>query len=399
MLFLASIRMAMREIVAHRLRTALTTLGIVIGVSAVVAVVTVMQSVSGQIMEDVSTLGQNMVMVHPKRDNRGGRTVPLETADAEAIARDVRGVTAVAPVAVSELSFSANANTVRVATFGTTNAYLAVRAWPLAAGRIFYPSEEAGGGAFCMLGDTTRRDLFGSQNPIGATIRSGRFACRIIGLLAKRGNSSFTEEIDRAVLMPISTYHRRVTGTNGVDMFFVGTVNGVERGRIVRSIEKLMQERRRAMEGEPATFRVTDVREAMKRAMSIATQLALGVAGLAAISLIVGGIGIMNIMLVSVTERTREIGIRLAVGARSPDILLQFLIEAVVLSVAGGLAGIALGLAVSGGLSAAIGVPFQVSAEVLAFGFGVPAAIGIAFGFFPALRASRLDPIEALRYE
>jgi putative ABC transport system permease protein len=153
------------------------------------------------------------------------------------------------------------------------------------------------------------------------------------------------------------------------------------------------------MEGEPDTFRVTDVREAMKSAESIATKLALAVAGLAALSLVVGGIGIMNIMLVSVTERTREIGIRLAVGARSPDILMQFLIEAVTLSVLGGLAGIVLGLIVSGGLVSAIGIPVRVNLEVLALGFAVPAAIGVAFGFFPALRASRLDPIEALRYE
>ncbi len=391
--------MALRELFANPLRTALTTLGIVIGVSAVVAVVTVMQSVSRQVMDDVSTMGQNMVLVHPKRDKRDGRTLPLEVGDAEAIARDVRGVTAAAPVVVREFSFSANGNEVQVATFGTTNAYLAIRTWGLAAGRLFYASEEAGGGAFCMLGDTTRQDLFGAQNPIGAVIRSGRFTCRVIAVLAKKGNSTFTAEIDQAILMPVATYHRRLVGNTDVDMLFVSTLNGIAPQRVADGISKLMRERRQVLDSAFDNFRVTDVREAAKSAESIAAKLALAVAGLAAISLVVGGIGIMNIMLVSVTERTREIGIRLAVGARSPDILMQFLIEAVTLSVLGGIAGIALGLAVSGGLAALVGVPFRVNPEVLVFGFAVPAVIGVTFGFFPALRASRLDPIDALRYE
>ncbi len=391
--------MAVREISANKLRTALTTLGIVIGVSAVVSVVTVMQSVSRQIMDDVSTMGQNIVMVHPKRDKRDGRTELLEIEDGETIVRDVPGVRAAAPVAIAPFTFSAGGNEIEVATFGTTNDYLSIRTWSLTVGRLFYPSEEAAGAASCMLGDTTRRDLIGVQNPIGATIRSGRFTCRVIAVLAKKGNSSFTEEIDRAILMPISTYHRRLVGNTGVDMLFVGITNSVTPARAINGISKVMRERRHVMDGEPDTFRVTDVREAMKSAESIATKLALAVAGLAAISLVVGGIGIMNIMLVSVTERTREIGIRLAVGARSPDILMQFLIEAVTLSVLGGLAGIALGLGVSGGLVSAIGVPVRVSLEVLAFGFAGPVAIGVAFGFFPALRASRLDPIDALRYE
>lgn len=398
-MFFDCLRMALRELFANPLRTALTTLGIVIGVSAVVAVVTVMQSVSRQVMDDVSTMGQNIVLVHPKRDKRDGRTLPLEVGDAVAIARDVRGVTAAAPVAVREFSFSANGHEVQVATFGTTNAYLAIRTWGLAKGRLFYASEEAGGGAFCMLGDTTRQDLFGAQNPIGAVIRSGRFTCRVIAVLAKKGNSTFTAEIDEAILMPVATYHRRLAGNTDVDMLFVSALNGIAPQRVADGISKLMRERRQVLDSAFDNFRVTDVREAAKSAESIATKLAFAVAGLAAISLVVGGIGIMNIMLVSVTERTREIGIRLAVGARSPDILMQFLIEAVTLSVLGGIAGIALGLAVSGGLAALVGVPFRVNTEVLAFGFAVPALIGVTFGFFPALRASRLDPIDALRYE
>ena len=398
-MFFECIRMAFRELAANKLRTVLTALGIIVGVSAVVSVVTVMQSVTGQIMEDASQLGQNIVMVHPKRLKHEGRMIPLETDDAEAIEREVSGVVAAAPVAVDSYTFNANGNALEVATFGTTNAYLSVRTWKVTAGRLFSPIEEAGGGAACLLGDTTRRDLFGLQNPIGASVRSGRFVCRVVGVLANKGNSNFTEEVDKAILMPIKTYHRRLAGNRDVDMFFVGTVNSATTSRVVNGISKVMRERRHVLDGEPDNFSVTDVREALQTAESMGRKLALGVAGLAAISLIVGGIGIMNIMLVSVTERTREIGIRLAMGAREPEILMQFLIEAVVLSVAGGLAGIALGLSVSGGLSALIGVPIRINAEVLTLGFAVPAAIGITFGFFPALRASRLDPIEALRYE
>lgn len=391
--------MAVRELRANVMRTLLTTLGIIIGVSAVVAVVTVMQSVSGQIMQDVSQLGQNIVMVHPKRDKRDGRTMPLEVADGEAIVRDVPGITAVAPVALKMLTFSANGNDVEVAVFGTTNDYLALRTWKVVAGRKFLASEEAAGGASCLLGDTTRRDLFGTQNPVGAVLRSGRFTCRVAGVLAKKGSSSFTAEIDQAILMPIATFQRRLTGNRDVEMMFVGVTNAAGARRAINGISQVMRERRNVMPGEPDTFRVTDVREAMKSAESIARNLAFGVAGLAAISLVVGGIGIMNIMLVCVTERTREIGIRLAVGAREPEILMQFLVEAAVLSIAGGLAGIALGLGASWALTAGIGIPFRINPEVLALGFAVPAAIGVAFGFFPALRASRLDPIVALRYE
>ena len=398
-MFFQCVRMAVRELAANWLRTALTTLGIVIGVFSVVVVITVMQSVTTRIMEDVSQLGQNMVMVHPKRLKHEGRMIPLETEDAEAIERQVPGVAAVAPVAFETYSFSANGNDVEITTFGTTNAYLRVRTWKLAMGRAFSPAEEAMGGPVCLLGDTTRRDLFGQQNPIGATVRTGRFVCRVIGILANKGNSNFTEEVDKAVLLPIKAYHKRLAGNRDVDMFFVGVLGSVATNRVIKSISTVMRERRHVLEGSLDNFSVTDIREAMKTAEGTAYKLALGVAGLAAISLIVGGIGIMNIMLVSVTERTREIGIRLAVGAESRDILMQFLIEAMVLSLAGGLGGMAIGVGVATLIASLIGVQVLLNLEVLALGFAIPALIGIAFGFFPALRASRLDPIEALRYE
>ncbi|MEQ1864839.1 MAG: ABC transporter permease, partial [Micropepsaceae bacterium] len=335
----------------------------------------------------------------PGRDRREGRVVPLEVADAQAIQREVAGIKAIAPVAMRSLVFAANGHELEADVFGTTNAYLSIRNWSNASGRQFSPSEEILGGTVCLLGDAVRRALFGAQSPVGATVRSGSFVCRVVGVLDKKGTSNFTAEIDNAILTPIATYHRRLAGNRDVDMLFAALTNSAAPYRVIVGIKNLMRERRHVIPGDKDSFRVTDIREAMQLADSMAKKLALGVAGLAAISLIVGGIGIMNVMLVSVTERTREIGIRLAVGADTKDILLQFLIEAIALAIAGGVAGLLLGVSISAVTVGSIGIPLSLNWQVMALGFAVPALVGVAFGFFPALRASRLDPIEALRYE
>ena len=391
--------MALRELRANLLRTSLTALGMIIGVAAVVTVVTVMQGVSNQVMDDISAMTRNLVIVTPKREPGQQRQIPFKLDDANAIEREIAGINVVAPLASAGLVFSANGHEHETEVDGTTNAYLTIRNWNLALGRRFTEPEIRNGSSVCILGQMLRKELFGTQNPLGAVVRSGTFSCRVIGVLVVSGHSLVTSDADDTILMPIGTYHRRLAGNTNVQSIAVSAATAGLIPRVIKDIEILMRQRRGMTEGRPDNFRVLDIREDMKMLNSLALKLSLAVAGVAAISLVVGGIGIMNVMLVAVTERTREIGIRLAVGALERDVLLQFLVEAVALSLAGGLVGVLLGLAAAASIAGAIGVPITISLEVLALGFGVPAAIGIAFGFFPALRASRLDPIEALRFE
>ncbi len=391
--------MALRELRANLLRTGLTMLGIVIGVASVVTVLTVMQGVSNQVLSDVSAMSKNLVVLFPSREPGERRTVAFKLADGAAIEREVQGILHLAPISGDSLMFNANGREHQTEVTGTTADYLAIRNWKLNSGRLFTPAEEKSGANVCVVGDALRKELFGWQNPVGAKLRSGTFHCRVIGVLSVQGTSMITSDVDDVVIMPLTTYHRRLSGNNRVQMFWIAAASANQISGVIDDIKSLMRVRRGVAEGRPDNFKVEDIREQMKSVESIALQLALAVSGVAAISLVVDGIGIMNVMLVSVTERTREIGIRLAVGAFQSDVLLQFLIEAVLLALAGGLLGAALGIAAAAGIAGLIGVSISLTPEVMALAFGVPATIGIAFGFFPALRASKLDPIEALRYE
>ncbi len=398
-MFLNTILMALRELRANLLRTSLTALGMIIGVAAVIVVVSVMQGVSRQVMEDVQALARNLVIVQPRREPGQDRRVPLRMEDVEAIRASVNGIAAVAPDSSSYLMVSANGRDYRTEVSGTTLDMFAIRNWTMAQGRAFTRSEVNIGTPVCLLGDTVRKELFLYQNPIGATLRSGTFSCEIIGVIAKSANSFVTSDADEVVVMPLKAFQRRLAGNLNIDDIFVMAQSSSQITPVIDAITRLMRERRGMTGDRKDNFRVVDIREQVKRLESVGMQLALTVTGVAAISLVVGGIGIMNVMLVAVTERTREIGIRLAVGAQQSDVLLQFLIEAVILSLAGGLTGATLGFLGAMAIGGAIGVPIGVTLEVVVLGFGVPALIGIAFGFFPALRASRLNPIDALRYE
>lgn len=398
-MFFNTVFMAFRELRANLLRTSLTCLGMIIGVAAVITVVAVMQGVSAQVMGDLASMARNLIVIVPKREPGQDRRIQFKLSDVDAIRKEISGAQVVAPIAANSLLFSANGHEHETEVDGSTNELFEIRNWQMALGRRFTTTEINNASTVCVLGQMVRKELFGLQNPVGAIIRSGTFSCRVVGVMAVSAHSFITSDADDIVIMPILTYQRRLAGNNDVNLINVMTPTTSRISGAISDISSLLRERRGITPDRQDNFRVVDIRDEVKTLDSVGYKLSLAVGGVAAISLVVGGIGIMNVMLVAVTERTREIGIRMAVGAEQKDVLMQFLVEAVVLSLTGGIAGGLLGFAGAAAIGAAINVPVFVSLEVLALGLGVPTMIGVLFGFFPALRASRLDPIDALRFE
>ncbi len=398
----SALMLALREIRRNTMRSFLTVLGIVIGVAAVIVMVTLGGGATVQVTEQVASLGSNLLMVTPGRRMGPGQSsgaAPFRLADAQAIARDVPGVLAVAPGASrSTTAVFANENWSTTVT-GTTEQYFTVRNWTIEEGRVFTPSEARTGAAVCVIGETVRARLFGRQSPVDSRIRLSNLSCDVIGLLAPKGQSTMGTDQDDLVLLPLRTYQRRIAGNEDVNIIQISVEEGVSTERVQGDIERLMRTRRHISAGEDDDFNVMDMKEIATMLSGTTRVLTSLLGAVAAVSLLVGGIGIMNIMLVSVTERTREIGIRLAIGALEREVLLQFLVEAVTLSSLGGLIGIVLALAASVGLSGALGVPFVFNSGIVAIAFLFSAAVGVIFGYFPARKAARLDPIEALRHE
>jgi putative ABC transport system permease protein len=397
-----TLRLAFRTIRRNLLRSFLTVLGVVIGVGAVIAMVTVGQGSATRVAADVQSLGTNVLVLRPGKRMTGpgvSDTAPaFRLGDAEALSR-LSVVAAVAPVAsTSQTAVIGNANITTQIT-GTTDGYLDVANWPLASGRAFTAAEQRGGAAVCLLGETVRRTLFGSGDALGETIRIKSVSCKVIGTLAVKGASSFGQDQDDTILMPIRAVQRRLLGNQDVSNIRVSLADGNATARGISEIQALLRQQRRLEPGEADNFSVTDMREIASMLSGITGVLTGLLSSVAAVSLLVGGIGIMNIMLVSVTERTREIGIRLAVGARAGQVLRQFLVEAVVLSVLGGVIGIALGLGLAAVASSLMAIPFVPDLRIVALAFGFSALVGVVFGYFPARRAARLDPIEALRHQ
>jgi len=394
--------LALRELRRNVMRSFLTMLGIIIGVAAVIILVTLGSGATLQVTEQIASLGSNLLMVTPGKRMGPGQSsgaVPFKLADAEAIARDVPSLAAVAPTASrSTTAIFANENWSTTVT-GSTEQYFTVGNWRMKEGREFTSSEARFGTAVCVIGETVRAKLFGRHSPIGNRIRLNKLSCEVIGLLDPKGQSTMGTDQDDLVVVPLRTFQRRIAGNEDVSIIQISAKDGVSTERVKQEIGRLLRTRRHLSANQDDDFNVMDMKE-IATMLSGTTQMLTGLLGaVAAVSLLVGGIGIMNIMLVSVTERTREIGTRLAIGALEREVLLQFLVEAVVLSSFGGLIGILLALGSSVVLAGVMKVPFVFNAPITIIAFLFSAAVGVIFGYFPARKAARLDPIEALRHE
>jgi len=397
-----TILLALRDIRRNVMRSVLTILGIVIGVAAVITMVTIGGGATVQVTQQIASMGSNLLMVSPgKRLGPGQSTgdIPFKQADAEAIARDISSVAAVAPVSSQSIKAIFGNQNWSTQVTGSDNQYFRVTNRSIKSGRQFSDSELRSGAAVCIVGETVLKKLFGGQEAMGEKIRLQKLSCEVIGLMEAKGQSTMGTDQDDIVVIPLCTYQRRIAGNQDVGFIQISVQGGVATEKVQQDIERLLRERRHLSPSDDDNFNVMDMKEIIKMLTGTTQLLTALLSAVAAVSLLVGGIGIMNIMLVSVTERTREIGVRLAIGALESEVLMQFLVEAVVLSSFGGLIGIVLALAASVWLAEILHVPFVFNAGIVLIAFLFAAVVGVIFGYFPALKAARLDPIEALRHE
>ncbi|HVN36740.1 MAG TPA: ABC transporter permease [Myxococcota bacterium] len=400
------VRLALRSLRRNALRSALTMLGIVIGVAAVIAMVTMGAGVTREVQRGFAQLGTNLLLVRPGASHAGSGNARANApdftlADVETIEREVPEAVAVAPVDTTALQVIAGDRNRLTNVMGSGDSFLRARAWKLASGRTFSEGEERAGAAVCVLGSTVARDLFGGEDPQGHRIRLGSRSCLCVGSLEAKGASGFGSDQDDFVLVPLRWYQRQISGGGGgggVHSIYVAARDDVSTARLSGDVAQLLRQRRH-VEHSGDDFTIRDMTEVAAAAVGTTRALTRFLGALAAVSMGVGGIGIMNIMLVSVTERTREIGIRLAVGALERDVQRQFLVEAAVLASLGGVVGIALGLVAALLGAHMLEVHFVFEPGVVVAAFLISGATGLAFGYYPARRAARQNPIEALSYE
>jgi len=404
------LRVAMRALAINKLRSLLTMLGIIIGVAAVIVMIAVGAGAQQRVEEQIRSLGSNLLLILSGTTTSGGvrmgfgSNLTISEDDAAAIPREIPATMAAPALRGTAQLIWGNTNWSTV-IFGVTPEYIDVRQWELAAGRIFDASDLAGATKVCLVGQTVARQLFGGADPLGQTIRVRRVPFTVIGVLESKGQSMMGTDQDDLILMPISTARKRVLGASNlakqrsVGTIWVKVADGQDMKAAEEQVRALLRQRHRLQPGQDDDFSLRNLEEVAATQEASSRVLALLLAAVASVSLVVGGIGIMNIMLVSVTERTREIGLRMAVGARTRDILGQFLVEAVTLSLIGGLAGIAIGIATAVGIAEVAGWRIVLSPQSVVLAVAFAFAIGVFFGFYPARKAARLNPVEALRFE
>jgi putative ABC transport system permease protein len=398
----ASLLLALREIRRHLLRSILTVLGIVIGVAAVITMVTVGNGVTASVQAQIASLGANTLIVIPNSSGRQAGSAPPRTfteRDVGAIKEQIGGIDAVSGQASSSAIATADGINWQTSVTGTTDAAITIQAMVVTEGRTFTADEEAAGKGVCIIGETVRKNLFANVDPVGRELRVGKLACPIIGLLKERGQAGGGNDQDDVVLMPLRTVQRDLLGTTDIQWIVVGVNPAYDNESVSADLERLLRERRHLAFGKSEDFRIIDLKQISDTVSGTLAVMTALVAAIASISLIVGGIGIVNIMLVSVTERTREIGIRLAIGALAREVRLQFLTEAVVLCSLGGAIGIGLSFGLSLLLTGIMAVDFVFDPLVNLGSLLFSSILGIVFGYVPAQRAAALNPIDALRHE
>jgi len=399
------IRVALRALARNKLRTILTMLGIIIGVGAVICTVAIGQGASQQVQQQIQSLGTNVIMVFAGSVNTGGvrmgsgATKTLTADDAQAVLQHVQGVTAVSPIVQASVqAVNGNENWLTRAT-GSSQEFPQIRNWPVVSGSFFSQRDVDMASDVCVIGKTVATQLFGDQDPVGQMIRVQNLPFRILGILQEKGQSSSGQDQDDILFMPYTTVQKKISGISWIQMMMVATASQDLNPSVQNGIAALLRQRHHLRTGEDDDFIIRNPSEMAQTAAATANTMTLLLGTVGAVSLVVGGIGIMNIMLVSVTERTREIGVRMAVGATEANVKWQFLSEALVLSSLGGLIGIAVGMLASALISNSLGWPTLVSKLSIFVAVLFSALVGISFGFYPAVKAAQLNPIEALRYE
>lgn len=395
---------AIKEIKRNLLRSFLTILGIVIGVASVIAMVMIGDGTTANVQQSISKLGTNMLTLRVGQERRGppredNSAKPFTEDDINAIKNELQNIKAVAAENSSRMNvvYGNKSNTASV--IGTSNDYFIIKDWEVTQGRIFEEHEENSGKSSCIIGTTIVKQLFGDENPIGVNIRLKNISCNVIGVLKSKGAAAFGNDQDEIVIVPLKMFQQKIKGDKDISSILISITDGkyIENAKL--EITSLMQERRAIKLEEPDNFHIRDMQDLLSTMTSTTKMLTYLLGSIAGISLLVGGIGIMNIMLVSVTERTREIGTRLAIGAMENEVLLQFLVEAIVLATLGGIIGIFLGLGIGYITVNIMDLPFILNSQIILISFVFSTLIGVFFGYFPARKAARLNPIDALRYE